>query len=123
MGYRLPVRALQTAVLFLVFLSFIHLATDRTRDGALSWYPSSAGHGRLHLLAREQKILGDIHGLKAASESSQEYKFNSGVGGYKWYTDSKLRSLTACSIRGDCHPNAHKVSCAMLTGHCSLCGC
>lgn len=30
--------------------------------------------------------------------------------GWKWYNDAKLRALTACQARGDCHPNAAKVS-------------
>lgn len=32
---------------------------------------------------------------------------------YKAYTEHKLRELTACSARGDCHPNAGKVSAAL----------
>lgn len=31
-------------------------------------------------------------------------------GNYKWYSDSKLRELTACMARGDCPKNADKVS-------------
>ncbi|WOO77478.1 uncharacterized protein LOC62_01G001057 [Vanrija pseudolonga] len=30
-------------------------------------------------------------------------------GGYMWYTETKLRELTACAVRNDCHPNAYKV--------------
>lgn len=29
---------------------------------------------------------------------------------YRWYTEAKLRQLTACMTRGDCAPNAGKVS-------------
>jgi hypothetical protein len=28
---------------------------------------------------------------------------------YRWYTEAKLRQLTACMTRGDCEPNADKV--------------
>ncbi|KAL1411949.1 hypothetical protein Q8F55_002942 [Vanrija albida] len=29
--------------------------------------------------------------------------------GWMWYNDAKLRSITACMARGDCHPNAAKI--------------
>lgn len=29
---------------------------------------------------------------------------------YQWYTEAKLRRLTSCMTRGDCSPNADKVS-------------
>lgn len=31
------------------------------------------------------------------------------TGSYQWYTEAKLRELTACVTRGDCSPNADKV--------------
>ncbi|KAL1412810.1 hypothetical protein Q8F55_000558 [Vanrija albida] len=29
--------------------------------------------------------------------------------GHMWYSETKLRELTACAVRNDCHPNAYKV--------------
>lgn len=45
-------------------------------------------------------------------------------GNYKWYSDTKLRALAACMARGDCHKNAHKVSCgeARRAGHAGHAG-
>jgi len=61
-------------------------------------------------VADELSGLITVHDPLHHTEASHEYKFNSGLGGYKWYSESTLRTLAACTARGDCHPNAHKVS-------------
>lgn len=42
--------------------------------------------------------------------SAPKQIWNDEQGRYKWIAHAKLRQLTACLARGDCHPNADKVS-------------
>ncbi len=53
-------------------------------------------------------VLTAVHEPRGPS-ATFDYK-HSLRGGYKWATDSRLRALTACTVRGDCPPNAHKIA-------------
>jgi hypothetical protein len=54
--------------------------------------------------ALAQKLLAPQPAMMYHNEHTLQYA------NYKQHTEAKLRELTACAIRGDCHPNADKVS-------------
>ncbi|WOO86130.1 Alpha-1,6-mannosylglycoprotein 6-beta-N-acetylglucosaminyltransferase B [Vanrija pseudolonga] len=51
---------------------------------------------------------GHSHALQHLTSAPKQI-WNDEQGRYKWIAHAKLRQLTACLARGDCHPNADKI--------------
>ncbi|KAL1405647.1 hypothetical protein Q8F55_009286 [Vanrija albida] len=99
----------------LVFISQVDRPTisamTRPFEGMLG------GGGDRHQPTPEEEVMTSEHEILKPSDSDWDYKFSTTRGGHMWYSEAKLRALAACSARGNCAPNAHKIA-IFSTMHC-----
>lgn len=103
---RLVVLMAAAIIMILVFFGYTHIDDHSLRSIVPDRDTAAPAFVEPKFVASEDDIAQRLLAAPAVQgmgDSTLKYE------NYKWHTEAQLRALTACTIRGDCHPNAHKV--------------
>lgn len=113
MSARHPARLIPVFLLVLIGVGLVQVGflVDKTTISSITTPIKGIMKGSPYHQSSAEEAITSVHDPYKATdvESNYFYKWGKTRGGYRWVTESRLRALAACSARGDCPANAHKV--------------
>ncbi|WOO85372.1 uncharacterized protein LOC62_07G008871 [Vanrija pseudolonga] len=125
MSARHPARLIPVFLLVLIGVGLVQVGflIDKTTISNITTPLKGIMKGSPYHQSSTEEAITSPHDIYKPTdwESDYFYKWGQTRAGYRWVTESRLRALAACSARGDCPANAHKIAIfATIHSHMAL---